>query len=188
MTAERLTRVATHWIQECLFPGAVALDATVGNGQDTLFLADRVGTSGQVIGFDVQKIAINAATETLRFAGLLSRVNLILDNHAHLDRYLGPASQLNAAMFSLGGLPRGNPTIVTQAESTVQAITIAEKNIKPAGRISVLTHLKPDTAKNEHIAVQQLFNQFSSRGLLVRELECTLIIPSEPRLFLLEKR
>ena len=34
--------------------GDTVIDATVGKGNDTLFLASLVGKTGQVIGFDVQ--------------------------------------------------------------------------------------------------------------------------------------
>ena len=50
VTEERLTAAAASWIELALFDGAVAVDATVGNGYDTLFLAHRVGPRGKVLG------------------------------------------------------------------------------------------------------------------------------------------
>jgi ubiquinone/menaquinone biosynthesis C-methylase UbiE len=50
----RLTKVAATWVTATLPEGGFAVDATVGNGYDTLFLADRVGKNGRVLGFDVQ--------------------------------------------------------------------------------------------------------------------------------------
>src|SRR5947209_15570028 len=101
-TAERLTVYATRWLKEVLRPGAFAVDATVGNGYDTLFLAHRVGPAGRVLGFDVQKGALTNATEMLRFAGLLDRVTLTLSSHAEMGRFLAPERRIAACMFSLG--------------------------------------------------------------------------------------
>ena len=47
VTDQRLTAAATSWIEAALFDGALAVDATVGNGYDTLFLAHRVGPKGR---------------------------------------------------------------------------------------------------------------------------------------------
>jgi len=54
---QRLTAAANSWVEVALFDGALAVDATVGNGYDTQFLAHRVGSNGTVLGFDVQKAA-----------------------------------------------------------------------------------------------------------------------------------
>ena len=99
-TTERLTVYAARWLRQALRPGAFAVDATVGNGYDTLFLAHEVGPEGRVLGFDVQKVALTNATEMLRFAGLLSRVTLVLASHEDLNRYLSPGQLISVGMFS----------------------------------------------------------------------------------------
>jgi len=38
--------------------GYVVIDATVGNGYDTEYLAGKVGSTGKVYGFDIQEEAI----------------------------------------------------------------------------------------------------------------------------------
>ena len=58
VTGERLTAAAASWIEVALFDGALAVDATVGNGFDALFLAHRVGPKGRVLGFDVVEVLI----------------------------------------------------------------------------------------------------------------------------------
>ena len=82
---QRLTVAASSWIEAVLFDGALAVDATVGNGYDTLFLAHRVGPKGTVLGFDVQKAALAGAREMLKFVGSMGRVSLIHDSHSHLE-------------------------------------------------------------------------------------------------------
>src|SRR6476620_9582212 len=108
VTNQRLTAAATSWIETALFDGALAIDATVGNGYDTLFLAHRVGPKGRVLGFDVQKAALAGARELLRFVGSIDRVSFIHDSHSRLADYLPPDTPIGGAMFNLGYLPRGN--------------------------------------------------------------------------------
>lgn len=48
-------------IAERLPPGGRAIDATVGTGADTLFLAKAAGPRGGVYGFDIQPQALALA-------------------------------------------------------------------------------------------------------------------------------
>src|ERR1700741_700591 len=123
-TTERLTAEATNWIALVLPEGGLAVDATVGNGYDTLFLAHRVGPGGMVLGFDVQKAALAGARELLKFVGSTGRVSLIHDSHARLENYLPAGAKVQAAMFNLGYLPRGNREIITRPETTIAALEV----------------------------------------------------------------
>src|SRR6202047_808358 len=89
---DRLTAAASTWIEVALFDGALAIDATVGNGYDALFLAHRVGAKGKVLGFDVQKAALAGAREILKFVGSIDRVSLIHESHARLAYFLPAGS------------------------------------------------------------------------------------------------
>lgn len=53
-------------ISERLTLGDRAIDATVGTGADTLFLAKTTGARGEVYGFDIQAAALKLAEERLR--------------------------------------------------------------------------------------------------------------------------
>ena len=54
-----------HFILEHLGEGDVAVDFTMGNGGDTLFLSKTVGESGRVYAFDIQEEALNSTIEHL---------------------------------------------------------------------------------------------------------------------------
>ena len=58
--SKRLTQIAHEAIAAVLHDGDTTIDATAGNGHDTLMLARLVGESGRVIAFDVQSDAIIA--------------------------------------------------------------------------------------------------------------------------------
>ena len=86
MAEERLTLrsarfLAADLLSRALRPGDVAVDATMGNGHDTLALARLVGEAGHVYAFDVQRAALDATRARLEEANLLSRATLILAGH-----------------------------------------------------------------------------------------------------------
>ena len=64
-----LTRII-NWghelLAEVLEPGDLAVDLTAGTGQDTHFLAEAVGTEGQVVAFDLQAEALEQTTQRLQ--------------------------------------------------------------------------------------------------------------------------
>ena len=68
---------AAELIEGALEPGARALDATLGNGRDALWLCELVGETGRVIGFDVQAEAVARSRARLEEAGMLGRAELI---------------------------------------------------------------------------------------------------------------
>ena len=57
-------------VASVLKAGDAAVDATLGNGHDALFLAQCVGSSGMVFGFDVQQEALNNTRERFESAGV----------------------------------------------------------------------------------------------------------------------
>jgi hypothetical protein len=180
----RLTRAAADWVTASLPEGGFAVDATVGNGYDTLFLADRVGKSGRVLGFDVQKMALNNASELIRFAGNLDRVRLVLGCHSGLARALMGYPRVDAAMFNLGYLPRGDRRIVTRPSTTIPAIAALAERLAPNGRISIIAYRGHPEGPEEYQAVRAFLEQRTD--LEVRELTGDPENESGPRLFLVK--
>lgn len=100
--------------------GDVAVDATMGNGHDTLYLAQQVGDSGLVHAFDVQTQAIESTRARLNEAGLEKRVRLHALSHEKMDEVVkGPVRLI---VFNLGWLPGGDHSITTQTGSTLAAV------------------------------------------------------------------
>jgi hypothetical protein len=117
--------LARDYVRRVLLPGDLAVDATLGNGHDTLFLANRVGPAGKVIGCDIQPIALLQASARLRTAGVLERVELLLLGHEELAGWLAsavPSARVKAAMFNLGYMPGTDHSVITRAETTIPAI------------------------------------------------------------------
>ncbi|MGB5564064.1 MAG: class I SAM-dependent methyltransferase [Sedimenticolaceae bacterium] len=137
-----LTELAQQAVGESLEPGALAIDATVGNGHDTLFLAGRVAPGGRVIGFDIQPRAIEGTRARLASAGLGSAATLKLCGHEHMLEQVPDAwsGKVSAVMFNLGYLPGGDKTRITQAETTISALDQALALLSIGGLISLLLY------------------------------------------------
>ncbi|MCW8874788.1 MAG: 16S rRNA (cytosine(1402)-N(4))-methyltransferase [Gammaproteobacteria bacterium] len=137
-----LTAMAQAAVAERLAPGMHAIDATVGNGHDTLFLARQVGATGQVYGFDLQACALAAASARLLAAGVADRVRLIHAGHETMAERL-PArlrGGVQAIMFNLGYLPGSDRQCITRAVSSLQALRQALEWLAPGGLLTVLAY------------------------------------------------
>src|SRR5690554_1833928 len=87
-------------MQEACKLGDVAIDMTMGNGKDTVFLADLVK---HVFAFDIQQEAHNNTKELLETLHI-DNVTCIKDGHENLDLY--DFSEVGVIIFNLGYLPR----------------------------------------------------------------------------------
>ncbi len=135
-------------ISERLTLGDRAIDATVGTGADTLFLAKTTGTRGEVYGFDIQSAALKLAGERLRNAReetpSLSAVTLLERSHAEMAEAV-PAiwhGTVGAIMFNLGYLPSGDAdkNIITQPDSTIAALEASLQLLRPGGIITAVLY------------------------------------------------
>ncbi|MGC4377749.1 class I SAM-dependent methyltransferase [Fictibacillus sp. Mic-4] len=123
--------------------GDIAVDATCGNGNDTLFLARLVGKDGHVFGFDIQIEAIAATNHKLEVNNCRQNVTLFHASHAELKNYIPDTmkGKIKGAVFNLGYLPGGNKTIVTKGDSTISAIeSLLELMGKEAVIVLVIYH------------------------------------------------
>ena len=142
MTQARLTSVAHSALSAVLRPGDCAVDATLGNGHDALFMARCVAPGGRVIGFDVQEAALAATRRSADAAGLGTLLELHQCGHESMARVLGPAlvGRVAAATFNLGYLPGGDKSVVTRPETTIAALEQARTLLRPGGLVSLLVY------------------------------------------------
>jgi predicted methyltransferase len=135
----RVTDMAQLIVRNAVKPGAFTIDATVGNGHDTLFLAELVGPSGTVIGFDIQAPALHVAQQ--RLVGF-PQVTLVHAGHERLAELLpAPAhGKLSAVMFNLGYLPGAAKAIITQSGTTLQALTQALDHLTINGVVTLILY------------------------------------------------
>jgi len=152
-----VTDEAHRRIAEVVCNGDVAIDATVGNGYDCQFLAELVGDSDKVYGFDLQEAAIESSRSRLQAAGLLSQVSLHLVDHAQMEGMVLESDQkkIAAAVFNLGYLPGSDKTIITQSPSTIAALESAAQLLRAEGLVSVTLYWGHQGGAEESEAVLQ---------------------------------
>ncbi len=156
-----LTAFAQDATAAVLSPGAVAVDATVGNGHDTLFLARRVAPNGQVAGFDIQHHALQATRTRLEQAGLADLVRLHPCGHQFmLERVPADwAGRVSALMFNLGYLPGSDRQVTTTPGTTLSALDQALTLVRHGGLISLLVYRGHPGAQAEVEAVFAWLNR-----------------------------
>ncbi|TQR14663.1 class I SAM-dependent methyltransferase [Psychrobacillus soli] len=147
MILKRVLPFTKELLASVIEKGDSVVDATAGNGHDTLFLADLVGENGHVYAFDVQKEAIQATAEKLEQANLIGQVSLIHDGHENVAKYVH--AEVSAAIFNLGYLPGSNHEIVTRGTSTVQAIESLLHLLKVGGLIVLVVYHGHEGGKEE---------------------------------------
>lgn len=142
----RLVEQVHTYLGERLAEGDCVIDATLGNGHDTVFLARQVGTRGQVIALDVQAAALSQACRTMEAAGIADRldrsIRLIEGSHAELERWVKPVMVRppRAVVFNLGYLPGGDKAITTTADTTRQAFEASLKLLDSGGVLCALVY------------------------------------------------
>ena len=134
---ERPTETAHILVRECVKPGDRVVDATIGNGHDTVFLADLVGPSGHVDGFDIQDEALESARLKL-LDPLCDHVTLHSVGHEKIADLVEP--QVQAVMFNLGHLPGGDKRLITQAETTIAALQAAAGILSSGGIVTIVVY------------------------------------------------
>ncbi|CZR03768.1 class I SAM-dependent methyltransferase [Trichococcus collinsii] len=110
-------------LKETVNKGDIVIDATVGNGSDTVLLATLVGAAGKVIGFDIQKQAIENTKQKLLLAGLTDQVTLLHQGHETLADVLADHADVGGAIFNLGYLHGADKTVTTQKDTTITAVS-----------------------------------------------------------------
>ena len=144
-------RSARFWaadlIGPALRPGAAAVDATMGNGRDTLWLCRQVGPEGRVYAFDVQPEAVARTRERLEDAGLADRATLFCTGHENM---VGTVPEdVDAVMFTLGWLPGAAHAVTTRTETTLKAVDAALQLLKPDGIVTICVYPGHDEGKRE---------------------------------------
>lgn len=142
---ETAVRYSHTLLREVITHGDTVVDATMGNGNDTCFLAELVGKNGCVHAFDVQKLAIENTEKRLGERNLTALLHW--EGHENVRKYLN--MDLKAAIFNLGYLPKSDKAVITLPETTLQALDSLLDNLLPNGRIVLVVYYGHDGGENE---------------------------------------
>jgi glycine/D-amino acid oxidase-like deaminating enzyme len=177
--ARPLTQLAHSIVRRAFRAGDQVLDATAGNGYDTVFLAGLAGARF-VTAIDIQPQAIESTWARLGEWG--SEVRLITGDHAEvLERVLqagvesgsvsGLCAQLyGAIMFNLGYLPRSDRTVTTQPETTLRALSASLRLLRPGGVLTVIAYRGHEGGVAEYSAVREFAHLTGVPGVSADEI------------------
>ena len=138
---------AREMIEQAMFEGARAVDATMGNGHDTQWLCELAGATGRVYAFDVQPEAVRRTEERLAEAGLADRARLFCAGHERMAELV--PEPVDAVVFNLGWLPGAEHGVTTRVETTLQAVEAALSLLKEDGLMTVCIYPGHDEGARE---------------------------------------
>lgn len=169
-------------------PGDRVVDATAGNGHDTLLLAQLVGPKGTVLSYDIQEQALENTRKRLAEAGCLQQVRLIHRGHETLETDLAPHQPIRAAMFNTGYLPGSDHSIVTEASSTRKALEICLCRLLPKGIVTLVAYCGHPGGATELAQLREYLQSLDQRRFDVLEYRFINQSNKPPLLFAVERK
>lgn len=176
----RPLEMAHQFLAEVVTREDLVVDATMGNGHDTLFLAER---AKKVLAFDIQEQALEKTRERLKKAGL-ENVELILTGHEQLDAYV---KEVKAGIFNLGYLPSADKSVITQPQTTLEALEKLCQRLVPGGRIAVMIYYGHQGGDVERDAVLEFASRLSQQEFTATIYRTLNQVNHPPFLVMLEK-
>jgi hypothetical protein len=184
-TGVRLVNVVHSELRKHIFKGDTVVDATVGNGHDTLALAQWVGNEGHVIGFDIQPKAIAATRNRLIAHDLLQRVSLHCLCHSRMHEVIKRPAK--AILFNLGYLPGADHELTTLPATTLAALDSSWEILQENGILSVVAYPGHPGGDVESDTVNQWMQAKAASGHPLITQQANPAQPHSPAWFCLHK-
>ncbi len=131
--------------------GDTVIDATCGNGHDTVFLSKCClgSNGGHLYSMDIQEDAILAAKELLgKEVSMELTERVIFINQCH-SQFPSQVRSAKLIVYNLGYLPGGDKSITTSVNSTVKSLKAALELLEPGGAISITCYPGHEEGKRE---------------------------------------
>jgi 16S rRNA C1402 N4-methylase RsmH len=190
MKLDGILPFARKLMEKAVSPGDIVVDATLGNGHDTLFLAKLIGESGTVYGFDIQESAVNHSRARLEDNQLLESVTLFNKGHEHISDSIpeNHHGKIKGAIFNLGYLPGGDKSIVTTPVTTISAIQQLMEIMAPEGIIVLVIYHGHEEGAIERDALLQYVRQLDQKSAHVLQYQFINQQNNPPFIIAIEKR
>lgn len=166
----QITAYTQHFIRQQVMPGDICIDATMGNGNDTVLLSRLAGENGRVLAFDIQKQALEHTEERLKKDDCPENYQLFLDSHENMAAY-AEAETVSCITFNLGYLPGGDHSVATRADSSKRAVESGLTLLKKGGLMTICIYSGGDTGFQERDAMLSFIRQLDPHKYLVIQSE-----------------
>ena len=177
---KRPLEMAHDFLAQVITPEDVVVDATMGNGHDTFFLAK---LAKQVYAFDIQEQALEKTSQRLQEAGL-TNAELILQGHETVDQFV---KEVKATIFNLGYLPSADKSIITQPQTTLDALDKLCHMLVKGGRIAIMIYYGHEGGDIERDAVMDYVSQLPQQEYTATIYRTLNQINNPPFLVMIEK-
>lgn len=164
--------------------GGVAVDFTMGNGNDTLWLSDKVGRTGHVYAFDIQPEAVLRTKTRMEAEASYQNYTLVCDSHHRAGEYIN--SPICAGIFNLGFLPGGDKGITTLRETTLPAVSAAISMLDSKGALLIAVYPGHEEGRLEGELLQETLSLLPQKKYSVSLLKM-VNSPECPFFYLIEK-
>lgn len=176
--------LAHQFLKNVVRAGDTAIDATLGNGHDALFLARLVGEGGLIVGFDVQAAAIESSSVRMEQNGV-SHFKFHQAGHETMGEMVEPG--VAAVVFNLGYLPNADKEVITMTETTIVALESALSLLRKGGLVSVMCYPGHSGGDTESDAVRSWASKLDRKSYRVAEYKLLNAPNNPPFLVLIEK-
>lgn len=156
-------------ISENVREGDICIDATAGRGNDTLFMAQIVGDNGHVTAFDIQQDAVDSTKKLLEENGVAHRADVLLKSHSEMDALFDEGS-VSCITFNFGWLPKGDHSVSTKKETSIEAIEKGLRLLKKDGIMTLIIYYGRDTGFEERDAILEYLPTIDSEKYTVLEM------------------
>lgn len=162
----QITSWVHHFLKDHVQPGDICIDATMGNGNDTVLLSRLSGEKGKVIAFDIQQLALDNTREKLIKENCPENYKLVLASHENMGEY-AEENTIACITFNLGYLPGGDHAKATKGESSISAIETGLSLLKKKGLMTVCIYSGGDSGFEEKEAVLSYIKTLDAKKYLV---------------------
>ena len=165
--------------------GGVAVDFTMGNGHDTLWLSEAMGEDGKVYAFDIQPQALESSRRLLEAENAPKNYTLILDSHSNVMDYV--SEKICVGMFNLGFLPGGDKSITTKRETTMVAIRAAIDLLDDDGALLIAVYPGHAEGTIEGELIEEELSKLNRKELCASKFKI-VNSPTSPFFFVVERK
>lgn len=160
----KTTELAMHIVSGYTFPGSIIIDATCGNGHDTLALA--AAAPAKLYAFDIQRQAVEATRQRLIDKGFADSLisgafSIICDSHSRMSEYV--KEKANVIVFNLGYLPGGDKSLVTECIDTIEAVKASLDLLAKDGLVCITMYSGHEEGLKERDMLLTLSNKLDPK-------------------------